>query len=164
MISAHCTNRYTIRTGNAVYRHNVNARLTDTTQVNTLSNKNVMTVFPPDRSVKYNTFKNPCKGKNAAVMIINHLPRLRISSVVLYARGNTPDKIINITVSPTQSIAVNHISLLAFFFASSNLEAPRNCPMIMPTAFPMAINTTFSRLQIALDIFRPAITLSPFME
>ena len=46
------------------------AHVAQIVQENTESKINVMTVFPPERIVKYIAFKNPCKGKNDAVTII----------------------------------------------------------------------------------------------
>ena len=44
------------------------------------------------------------------------------------------------------------------------MPAPRSCPTMMDTAFPMEIKTTLNRLEIVDEMFRPAITASPLME
>ena len=56
------------------------------------------------------------------------------------------------------------ISFLSVSFASSILPAPRSCPTMMDTAFPMEIKATLNRLEIVDEMFRPAITASPLME
>ncbi len=70
----------------------------------------------------------------------------------------------SITVSTIQTAPVNHISWKAFFFALSYWLAPNVCPIKIPTAEPKATNTTFSKLQMALEIVSPATISNPLVE
>ena len=56
-----------------------------------LSNKKVTKVFPPERKVKYSAFRQPCTGKNNAVITIKLPPSLRTSSDVSYKSGKIPE-------------------------------------------------------------------------
>ena len=59
------------------------AIVTLTTQINTLSNRNVMIVFPPERKVKYVACRNAFWGIKNAVIIIRYFARVRASALVL---------------------------------------------------------------------------------
>ena len=68
---------------NEVYLVNTYASGMLTTQTKALSNKKVMIVFPPERSVKYVACINAYIGIQSAGTIINLVARCLISSVVL---------------------------------------------------------------------------------
>ena len=71
-----------------VKRQTRNTPRTVTSQLKPLSIKNVITVLPPERMIKYSAFKNAQSGKKTDVIRINEVAMYRtLSSTSLYALG-----------------------------------------------------------------------------
>ena len=85
--SVACTKKYTNTIGRPVKITKTKQRGMLTTHTKTESNKKVMSVFPPERTVKYTAFINALDGKNMEATIRNKVAKCLISSVVLYMSG-----------------------------------------------------------------------------
>ena len=82
-LSVSCTKKYIHKMDNVVNLAKEKAVTTLTHHVNTLSKKKAITVFPPDRRVKYKAFSRALGGINKAVIMNSRMAINRISPDVL---------------------------------------------------------------------------------
>ena len=135
-----------------------------TTHTNTESKRKVISVFPPERKVKYVAFINEYDGKKREAIKRKTVARFLTSSVVLYNFGKNGEKQASISPTPTQVNVENIISLVAVDFASLNFLAPKSCPTIIEIALPRAINTTLNRPDSVEEMLKAATVVSPLRE
>ena len=162
--SVACTRKYTATMPIAVYLASTNATGTTITHVNTESNRNVTSVLPPERSVKYDECVNAQNGIIIADTAMKLVASDLISSVVLYIWGKSPPTRSMTAAITEQQNTLNTIILLSASFAFSSSPAPRYCPTTMLMHAPSCINTILKRFVIVVAMFKPAITESPRTE
>lgn len=144
--------------GSAVKRERTKAADTETAHVKQLSNRKVISVFPPERSVKNAQFAKPNSGMHTAATRISSVASRRMLSSVLYMRGmygaHSDSSVPIIRQLARLSVSICHAVRRAFV----SLSAPSSYPTTIPVALPRERKASLNICETVLHMFIAAMT------